>query len=348
MPSIAFSWFGLPQYAARLIRGAIEILDQECFVVGSKPNVPVLGIEAALGQRILWVDPQRPIAWKDIGIDIPQVFVQSGWGYPAFTSLGRQVKANGGRIIGLSDANWRGDFRQLIFGPLIFRTLYRKHFDAMLVPGRQGQRLMKWFGMPDSRVRAGMYGADRELFKHGPSLPTRPKTFLFVGQFIERKGVLGLSRAFMRFSKTHPDWALHLCGSGVQRESIPVHDRLLVEDFVQPEGLAARFHESRFLVLPSTTEAWGLVVHEAALCGCALVLSDAIGSADDLASVRNAIRFRANDEDDLYRALVDAAALSDDWFAAAEHESKSLACHFGPTRFAAELKDLIETFEQDQ
>lgn len=341
---IAFSWNGLPQYAARLIRAAIDRLGEPCVVVGSRPSVPVEGMERVLGQPVHWVDANRPVSWRDLGLAVPHIFVQSGWSYPAFTALGREVKVAGGRIIGLSDANWRGDFRQLVLGPVAFRIRYRPHFDAMIVPGRQGERLMSYFGVPRNRIRQGMYAADHAIFSAGPTLPSRQKEFLFVGQFIARKDVLGLARAFIRFTSTHPDWSLRLVGSGVQRDEIPAHPQIQIESFVQPEELARRFHAARFFVLPSLIEAWGLVVHEAALCGCALVLSDAIGSADDLATDTNALRFKAGDGAGLLHALKAASSKSDAWLAGAEQESLRLAARISPQRFADEFAALVAEF----
>lgn len=339
--SVAFSWYRLPQYAARLVKAAVDRLGEHCVVVGSRPSVPVEGMERALGQRVHWIDADRPVSWRDLGLDVPAIYIQSGWAYPAFSALGREVKSHGGRIIGLADANWRGDFRQIVLGPLMFRALHRRHFDAMIVPGLQGERLMRYFGIPTERIRKGMYGADPAIFNGGPPLASRPRTFLFVGQFIARKDVLGLSRAFLRFSETRPGWTLRICGSGPQRDEIPSDPRIVVENFVQPEQLALRYHEARFFVLPSLFEAWGLVVHEAALCGCALLLSDAIGSADDLASARNAMRFKPRNEDVLVRALDAAADRDAAWLEAAEVESRALAAQFGPDRFATEVAGLV-------
>ncbi len=346
-PLIAFSWDGLPQYAARLIRAAVERLEGECAVVGSPPLVPVRGMEEVLGCPVHWVDIGKPGNWRALGLGVPRIFFQSGWSYPAFSSLGAEVKAQGGRVIGLSDANWRGDLRQLLAGPIAFRALHRRRFDAMIVPGRQGERLMRWFGMPAGKVRSGMYGADPAVFGNGPLLPSRPRTFLFVGQFIARKNVLGLARAFQRFCETRSDWTLHLCGSGEQKALIPRHARIVQEDFIQPQELAKRFHAARFLVLPSLLEAWGLVVHEAALSGCGLVLSDAIGSGDDLAGASNSVRFRAKSEDDLLRALHAAAAFDDAMLRDAESESLVLARRFGPERFSAVIAGLVEQFAGD-
>jgi glycosyltransferase involved in cell wall biosynthesis len=344
---IAFSWNGLPQFAAKLIRGALEYVGENCIVVGSRPSVPILGMEEALRCPVHWLDASQATNWQALGCGVPDIFVQSGWAYPAFSSLGREVKEGGGYVIGLSDANWRGDLRQLVLGALAFRALYRRHFDAMIVPGRQGQRLMRWFGMPTDRVRSGMLGADAILFSDGDPLPLRPRTFLFVGQFIARKNVIGLTKAFLRFSHSRPEWTLHLCGGGEQRNLIPRDARIIVEDFVQPAQLAKRFRQARFFVLPSLFEAWGQVVHEASLSGCALVLSDRIGSADDLSTPRNGVRFRAGNDDDLVRALHEAADFDDARLLEAGRESRRLAQEFGPERFGREVADLIDRFASE-
>ena len=340
--TIGLSWYGLPQYAARLFCRTIELLGEPCVVVGSRPFVPVEGMDRVLGVPIHWVDGERPVRWRDIGLDVPRIFVQSGWAYPSFSALGNEVKAAGGKVIGLSDANWRGDLRQLVLGPLAFRLKHRTHFDAMLVPGREGVRLMRWFGIPAKRTRVGMYGADPALFGGGPPLATRPKTFLFVGQFIARKDVLGLADAFLEFAKDRPDWSLHLVGGGEQQDSIPRDPRIRVEAFVQPEELARRFHTARFFVLPSVFEAWGLVAHEAALSGCGLVLSNCVGSAEDLCTPTNGVRFKAGRKDDLVRALTESAAFDETRLTAAEAESRRLAAQFGPDRFALEVSRLIQ------
>lgn len=346
-PEIVLSWKGLPQYAARLMRAAIDRLDVDCAIVGSKPGVPVEGMEKALGRPVHWVNAEKPVSWQALDIGVPSIFVQSGWSYPAFSTLGREVKANGGRVIGLSDANWRGDFRQTALGPLGFRALHRNHFDAMIVPGEQGTQLMTYFGMPADKVRTGMYGADPTLFNGGKPLAIRSKTFLYVGQFISRKDVLGLTNAFLSFLQTHPDWSLHMCGSGEQHNDLPKHPNITVEGFVQPEQLAERYRTARFFILPSRIEAWGLVVHEAALCGCALALSDAIGSGNDLANAVNALRFQAGNEDAILGALTEAATFDDARLGAAEKESRRLASHFGPERFSLEVCRLVDQLRSE-
>ncbi|TIY09455.1 MAG: hypothetical protein E5V18_01020 [Mesorhizobium sp.] len=86
------------------------------------------------------------------------------------------------------------------------------------------------------------------------------------------------------------------------------------------------------------------MVHEASLCGCGLVLSNAVGSADDLASGRNAMRFRAGYKREILAALHSAADSSPDWLVGAGFESRALAQNFGPERFAVEVSSLISSF----
>ena len=344
---VAFSWYGLPHYAARQIREAIERLDERCVVIGSRPAVPVKGMGKGPPQPHVWIDPGIKVNWADLGLAPPKVFIQSGWSYPAIVALGRDARRHGARIIGMTDANVRGDFRQAVLGPVAFRLLHRSHFDAMIVAGAQGRRVMQMYGMPDANIREGFYGADPELFKAGPPLAQRGRTFLFVGRFEPVKNVLGLVDAFLRFNEQRPGWTLRLCGSGTQRTMIRDHPAIVVEDFVQPLDLPGRYPDARFFVLPSVREAWGLVVHEAALSGCALMLSDRVGSGDDLARPSNALRFRAGDTGALVAAFNEAADCGPEWLGGAERESLHLAAQFGPRRYADAVESLVTLCLED-
>lgn len=291
-----------------------------------------------------WIPADKPAGWELLGLEVPQIFVQSGWGSPAFNHLGAEVKRRGGHVVGMSDANWRGDFRQRVLGRLGFGLRYRRSFDGMLVPGKQGRRLMRSFGFDDDDIYEGMYGADPSVFHGGASLDTRPPEFLYVGQFIERKNVLRLVRAFTRFVEIHPEWTLRLCGGGAQYDQIEPHPRIIKQSFKQTLELSDLYRNARFFVLPSHVEAWGLVVHEAALSGCALMLSDPIGSVDDLSNDKNSLRFDAADEEAILVAMLAAANMDGGQLAAAESESRRLASGFGPARFASEIMSIRRRF----
>ena len=338
--SIAFSWLGLPQYAARQLRPAIGQLGQACPVIGTRPEVPIQGMEEALGQPIYWVDGAQVVRWADLGLDTPTVFFQAGWSCPAFNALGDEVRAAGGKVCLLMDNNWRGNLRQW-FGGVWFRLAMKRKFVAVMVPGRSGRRLARWYGFAQEEIFEGLYGADPAVFFDGPPLAERPKRILFVGQYIERKDCVGLTQAFASVADQLPVWELHLYGSGPLQDKIPTHPRIRVNRFVQPTELGELYRSARIFALPSHSEAWGLVVHEAALSGCQLLLSDTIGSSDDFATQKNAAEFPAGDRMALAQAILQLATSDDDALARAQAESRALSATHGPAVFANRVAAIV-------
>ena len=338
MNEIAFSWNGLPQYAARKLAAVRQELGQSFPVIGSRPAVPVGGIEEALGWPAYWVEAARPVTWKHLGLPVPKVFFQSGWAYPSFNALGDEVREDGGKVCLLMDNNWRGTFRQML-GAIWFRLFQRHKFAAVLVPGKSGRRLARWYGMPDEAIFEGMYGADPQLFFNGPPLANRPKRIIFVGQYIERKGCVLLARAFASVAHLLPDWELCMYGSGPLQSVIPPHPAIKVMGFVQPEQLGELYRNARIFSLPSHTEAWGLVVHEAALSGCQLLLSATVGAAPDFATDANARTFRPGDEADLASAMVELAESAE--LSAAQSVSVDAARSHGPAVFARQVSAIV-------
>jgi glycosyltransferase involved in cell wall biosynthesis len=187
-----------------------------------------------------------------------------------------------------------------------------------------------------------MLGADPALFNGGGRLSQRPKTLLFVGQLNPNKNVLGLVNAFRRFVIDHAEWQLQICGAGSHRALLPSLPNMHIADFVQPSELARKLKEARCLVLPSFRERWGVVVHEAALCGCALALSSSVGAIDDLARPENSVIFPARDETAIEAALRELAAWDGARWERAESISRQLAQQFGPQPFADAVDWFIE------
>ena len=248
------------------------------------------------------------------------------------------MRASGGKVCLLMDNNWRGDLRQMAGAPW-FRAFQRRKFSAVLVPGKSGRRLARWYGMPDGKIFEGMYGADPQLFFNGPSLANRPKRIIFVGQYIERKGCVPLAQAFASVADRLPGWELWMYGSGPLQSAIPPHPAIKVNGFIQPEQLGALYRDARIFALPSNSEAWGLVVHEAALSGCQLLLSATVGAAPDFAMPANARTFRPGDEADLASAMVELAESAE--LSAAQLASVASARSHGPAEFARQVSAIV-------
>lgn len=339
MSSVAFSWKGLPQYAARQLSSAIRVLGVPCEVVATRPTAPFRGMEECLGQSVHWVEEGQNRSWDSLGLPVPEVFFQSDWSFSPFDALGDEVRVAGGRVCLLMDNDWRGDLRQWL-GGLWFRLSIRRKFAAVLVPGRSGSRLARWFGMSKEGIFEGLYGADPAVFFNGAPLRDRPKRIIFVGQYIERKGCLLLARAFATVADRLPGWELLMCGSGPLQSAIAVHPQIRVEGFTQPEELGALYRGARILALPSVDEHWGLVVHEAALSGCQLLLSDAVGARHDFAG-QNAAVFPVGDEQALSAAILRLAGADDATLVVAQAASLESARTHGPAVFADRVRSIV-------
>jgi glycosyltransferase involved in cell wall biosynthesis len=140
----------------------------------------------------------------------------------------------------------------------------------------------------------------------------------------------------MRFRGQHSGpCELDLYGAGPLRSRIPEHPDIHVHAFATPSLLSAALNEARCLILPSVSDHWGLVVHEAAACGALLIVSDATGASEDLCGPTNSRIIRAASEEDMVEAFQWAASLTEKALIAASQESVDLAAAFSVAKWAA-------------
>ena len=318
---ICFACRGYPQYAARCVGAFARTAKEEVVVVATRPCVPVEGMERLSCARVVWIEATDSRPLEQLVGEMPSVLFVSGWADPAFNRFRDQVRGAGGKVIAMCDNDFRFSWKEVVKA-VRFRLLLRGKFDGFFVPGKSGARLMRFYGVPSDRVRTGIYAADDSVFNDGGiDICRRPKKIVFVGQLCARKNPLRLCAAFRVSGLARAGWTLDLYGCGPLRDEIPQGDGVSVHDFAQPEVLADKYREARVFCLPSLSEHWGLVVHEAALSGCVLLLSDAIGAKDDLVGEGNGLLFPATDEAALADALRRVAGLSDERLRAASAES---------------------------
>lgn len=151
----------------------------------------------------------------------------------------------------------------------------------------------------------------------GGGVPTLPLRCIFVGQYIDRKGVSELLDAFAALS---PDVAtLSMVGSGEQMPLVEDYARryrhIRNHGFVEPSALADAFAEHDLFVLPSRHDGWGVVVAEAMAASLPVVGTAKTGAFVDLVapsqcgrecevvadSIRHAIEFYAENPEAVVR-----------------------------------------------
>lgn len=245
----------------------------------------------------------RPIRWRGAHLYVPTSTVSiphdvstvllGGWDSPLYWAV--------------SAAAWRRDVPVVSFyastgtthtyreGPVAWvRQRMLKRASAVVAGSSAARDAVIGMGIDPSTVFTGFNSVDNAWFatraadlRRQQSSDEPGRAFLYVGQLIERKNVVSLLEAFWHIRR--PDDTLTIAGDGPERPRLEGRCRDLgishAVHFVghrDQEALVDLYATSHTLVLPSYEEVWGLVVNEALVCGCSVVLSDRCGAADDL------------------------------------------------------------------
>lgn len=341
---ICFAWEGFPQYAARCVGAFVKSTTERVVVLATRPSVPVEGMEAAAGCEVHWVANRQQADVIGILGEYPRYMFTSAWHSPAFSASWGMIREKGNKLVALVDNNYEPTLKCFLNG-IRFRMLYRNRFDGFMVPGNSGVRLLRSYGVPEEMISRGMYRADSALFKSKILTEDRPRHILFTGRLIPRKNVIRMCNAFMRANARLRDeekWVLDICGTGFLESEIPQSRYIVKHGFVQPEEIAEKYQESQCFVLPSLSEHWGVVVHEAALSGCVLLLSDRIGAASDFLTEKNGCVFNPFDERAFETAFTRIMSMTREEIAIAGAESLRVAREEGLAVFVDGIKYFTE------
>jgi glycosyltransferase involved in cell wall biosynthesis len=160
------------------------------------------------------------------------------------------------------------------------KTRFLRVFDAYYAFSPLSAEYLFGFGVDPKKVTLSYNLPNIGAFPRcdragGTSVPA----LLYVGQLIERKGLLQLFDALGRL--TQRPWRLLIAGSGPLepelRKRASHHgfaDRIEFLGYVQEEKLNEVYRRGDVLLFPSLNEVWGIVLHEAFLSGVYAVASD--------------------------------------------------------------------------
>ncbi len=214
----------------------------------------------------------------------PDVLVLAGWQHKPYVPLAFDRAFRGVRRIMMIDNAYRGDLRQRL-GRLALRP-YLARMDAVFVPGERSWRYARWLGVREQRLHRGTYGVDWDGL--APLWDQRaaggwPRSFLFAGQHLRRKGVDLLAEAYAAYrERVDAPWPLVTAGKGPEEGVLAGRPGVEPRGFVQPEVMAELRKEAAAFVLPSRSDAWPLALVEACAAGLPVICSEACGSAVEL------------------------------------------------------------------
>jgi glycosyltransferase involved in cell wall biosynthesis len=279
---------------------------------------------------------------QSFGADVVQMV---GWMDKGYLAAARILKRQGTMVVAGSDTQYTGSLRQWV-AACIARWYLHPAIDVLWVTGERQRQLAWKLGYRGKRCWSGMYCCDHARFAEAAEMAgERNPAFLYVGRYVEAKGLDVLLEAYGRYRKTVQNpWNLVCAGAGPLKGLLQGQPGVEDLGFVQPDALPALMARHSAFVLPSRKEPWGVVVQEAAAAGLPLVCSDAVGAAVHLLQDHcNGFSFASEAVAELARRLEQISTLPQEQRAEMAHASREMARQFTPERWARTLVEGLAT-----
>lgn len=274
-----------------------------------------------------WKKGGRIIDWL-VENRVRAVFL-SGYNDVGRLRIFRWCSTNRVPVFLVADSNIHGDrasglrkfVKQFVVGEVIKRCV------AVLPFGSAGARYFYRYGADATKVIYCPYEPDYEMIEtmgaeevarvHAElGLVPGRKRFVYCGRLQPVKRPDLAISAFVKVAEKLPTWDLVVIGDGPLmaecRALVPeaLKERVKFTGFMGDQRkITAVYKGSDVLVVPSDSDAWGLVLNEAACAGMAIISSDVVGAVPELveAGVNGAV-FSRRDEAGLMKAMTVVAS----------------------------------------
>lgn len=344
---IAVLWTRLSGYFTSCLRMLKKRYDMELFVAHwpSRPNAPFDYREFS------WIDALELKAGSSTARKIseqiekfhPHILLVSGWMDKDYLRIAKEEKKRGALVVACFDNQWRNTIRQRL-ACIVAPINLQRTFTCVWVPGERAAQFGKKLGFTGSRLWRGLYSCDWSLFAecfHSRLAKVKdsqqwPGCFLFIGQYIERKGIGELVAAYKEYRKSVADpWELWCVGDGPLKTMLQDTPGIVNFGFVQPSELPAIYERAGAFVLPSRFDAWALVIHEATSAGLPILCSGECGSSVELVQDGyNGYILNAGDKDNLCKRLFQLSNKITDELVVMSQRSHALSERYTPEGWA--------------
>lgn len=233
----------------------------------------------------------------------------------------------------------------------IVRRLLCGNTDAFIVNGASGARYLRTIGVSQSRVFVIPYATDIDRF-YRPNLRqvnSQHRTFVYVGQLIERKGLVPFITMLARWAEINSSSQITLliAGDGPLRDrianaAVPLNLKLYMLGNVAYEELPAVYAQADVFAFPSYAETWGLVVNEAMAAGLPVLGSTQAQAVEEMVSegVTGWV-FRPDDAEEMYSAIERCLATGPENLTEMQHKAQQTALRLTPEYVARSIQHAV-------
>jgi len=224
---------------------------------------------------------------------------------------------------------------------------YVKRLSTVIVSGERSWQYARVLGVPESRIRRGMYGFDADLF--APIFQARdatsdwPRRFLFMGRYVPDKAVDVLVDAYRRYrAQSREPWPLTCCGIGPMKSLLAGVEGIEDRGFVAPEQQRDLYLSAGCAVMPSRYEPWGVAIAEAAASGLPVICTAACGASVELVRTQyTGLVVPSNDAAALARAMSSIERTSATDLRELGRNGARLAAAFGASEWAMRWREFL-------
>ncbi len=234
---------------------------------------------------------------------------------------------------------------------LWLRRFLRKRADAIVVLGESGARYIRSLGTPEHQIFRVPYTTDVDRFAACSVKRSAERAWrlLYVGQLIERKGLLQWTAALSRWAAANPGRTVEfvLAGAGPLRsrlETQAVPPNLIVRFLgnLPYAELAGVYADSGVFVFPTLADTWGVAVNEALASGLPVLGSVYSQAVEELVEEgRNGWLFHPDQADELYGALDRCMNLPLNELEAMRKHARVSAVELTPIYAANRIDDIV-------
>ncbi|MDB4142973.1 glycosyltransferase family 4 protein [Akkermansiaceae bacterium] len=282
----------------------------------------------------------------------PDAVLVAGWSDQGYMKVCRALRVQGIPVIAGCDTQWKGSLRQHV-ASWTARWHIHRSIDVLWVSGERQRVFAQALGYSGDRCWDGVYACDWGRFakvnrrSKVESLRSEKRAFLFVGRYVDVKGIDTLAEAYQRYcGLVEQPWKLICAGAGPLKETL-IDAGAVDRGFVQPCDLPELMAEASAFVLPSRFEPWGVVVQEAAASALPLICSDACGAGVHLLRDHyNGYTFPAGDVEALTDRMAQMTHIQQDSYERFSEHSFELSKQYTPERWVQILVSGVDSLRE--
>jgi glycosyltransferase involved in cell wall biosynthesis len=346
---ITFLWTHLSGYLLATLEEVARYGDVQVICLNPEPPAPFDIAAIHRGNVDLKLFPHFPSA-SEIECLLPvnlDAMVICSWHVRSYRRVARKLRGRVTRVL-FMDNPWRGTLRQWV-GVAVSRVYIDPLYDLVMLPGDRQVRFAKKLGFSVDDVIRGGYAADNSAYRATPPHPyERRQSFLYAGRLSAEKGIGVLAAAYERYrASAQFPWQLLVAGEGSQANLLSGAPGVQMLGFVQPPMMPSVMQRSGCLILPSLTEPWGVVIHEATCAGLPVIATDACGAVPHLVEDGlNGYVINPGSAESLARAMRRLSEQSrTDWETMSSF-SRVMSSRFSPERTAANLVHALTAHQE--